>query len=105
VDAKLYRSIIDVMRYLTHTQSNIAFTVGYVNRFMEDSREDHWTAVKRLLRYIKGTAEQGIVFPKSGNKEALWLTIFSDADMVGDIDGWQSTLGVSSNQARFHGNH
>jgi hypothetical protein len=30
---------------------------------MEDPREDHWTAVKRLPRYIKGTVDQGIVFP------------------------------------------
>jgi len=50
--------------------------------------------VKRLLRYIKGTVDQGIVFPRSGNKEALQLTVFSDADMAGDVDGRWSTSGV-----------
>ncbi|XP_066351321.1 secreted RxLR effector protein 161-like [Miscanthus floridulus] len=69
---------------------DIAFVVGYVCRFMEDPREDHWTTVKRLLRYAKGTVDQVIVFPKTG-ESGLWLTVFSDADMVGDVDGWQST--------------
>ena len=41
VDATLYQSIVGGLRYLVHTRSDIAFTVGYVSRFMEDPREDH----------------------------------------------------------------
>jgi len=93
VDATLYRSIIDGLRYLVHTRPDIAFAVCYVNRFIEDSQEDHWAAVKRLLRYVKGTMYQVIVFPKTGGS-GLQLTVFSDADMAGDIDGWRSTSGV-----------
>ena len=81
VDATLYRSIVGGLRYLVHMRSNIAFVVGYISRFMEDPREDHWAMVKRLLRYVKG-----IVFPKTSGSR-LQLTVFSDADMVGDIDG------------------
>ena len=66
VDATLYRSIIGSLRYLVHTRPDIAFTVGYVSRFMEDPREDHWAMVKRLLRYVKGIVDQGIIFPKTG---------------------------------------
>ncbi|CAA0831030.1 cysteine-rich RLK (RECEPTOR-like protein kinase) 8 [Striga hermonthica] len=87
VDATLYRSIVGGLRYLVHTRPDIAFAVGYVNRFMEDPREDHWAAVKRLLRYVKGTVDQGIIFPKTGDGSELRLTVFSDADMAGDIDG------------------
>ncbi|XP_066324269.1 uncharacterized mitochondrial protein AtMg00810-like [Miscanthus floridulus] len=111
VDAMRYQSIIGGLRYLTHTRPNIAFMVGYVSRFMEDLREDHWSAVKRLLRYVKGMLDQAIIFPKSGDKGGLRLTvfneaplkakecepeltIFSDADMAGDIDGRRSTSGV-----------
>ena len=65
VDATLYRSIIGGLRYLVHTRPDITFAVGYVSHFMEDPREDHWATVKRLLRYIKGTVDQGIVFPKT----------------------------------------
>ncbi|XP_066323771.1 secreted RxLR effector protein 161-like [Miscanthus floridulus] len=67
--------------------------MGYVSRFMEDSKEDHWAAVKRLLRYVQGTVDQGIVFPKTG-RSRLQLTLFSDANMAGDVDGRQSTSGM-----------
>ena len=86
VDATLYRSIVDDLRYLVHTRSNIAFVVGYVSRFMEDPRENHWATVKRLLRYVKGTVDQGIIFLKTGGSR-LQLTVFNDANMAGDIDG------------------
>ena len=49
--------------------------------------------VKRLLRYVKGTVDQGIVFPKIGGS-GLQLTVFSDADMAEDIDGRRSTSSV-----------
>ncbi|XP_066360978.1 secreted RxLR effector protein 161-like [Miscanthus floridulus] len=93
VDATLYRSIVGGLCYLVHMRPDIAFAVGYVSRFMDDSREDHWAAVKWLLRYVKGMVDQVIVFPKTG-KSGLQLTVFSDADMAGDIDRWRSTSGV-----------
>jgi len=78
---------------------------------MEDPCEDHWMAVKRLLRYVKGMLDQAIIIPKHGDKGGLCLTVFSeappktkegvleltvfsDADMAGDIDGRRSTSGV-----------
>ena len=65
VHATLYRSIVGGLRYLVHMRPDIAFAIGYVSCFMEDPREDHWATVKRLLRYVKGTVDQGIVFPKT----------------------------------------
>ena len=67
--------------------------MGYVSRFMEDPREDRWATVKRLLHYVKGTVDQGIIFPKTGGS-MLQLIVFSDADMAGDIDERRSTSGV-----------
>ncbi|XP_066323160.1 secreted RxLR effector protein 161-like [Miscanthus floridulus] len=79
---------------------------------MEDPREDCWIAMKQLLRYVKGTMDQGVIFPKHYGGSGLWLivfsealpktddegglrlTIFSDADMAGNIDGRRSTSGV-----------
>jgi hypothetical protein len=108
VDATRYRSIVGGLRWLTHTWPDITFAVGYVSQFMEDPREDHWTVVKWLLRYIKGSLDQAVVFPKHGGLQLMvfseappksgdgepGLTVFSDADMAGDIDGWRSTSGV-----------
>ena len=102
VDATHYQSIVGGLRYLTHTRPDITFAVGYVSRFMEDPREDHWTVVKRLLRYVKGTLDQAIIFPKSGGKGGLRLTVFSEVPpkakegepelTVSAMRIWQTTL-------------
>ena len=108
VDATRYRSIVGGLHWLTHTRPDITFAVGYVSRFLEDPREDHWMAVKRLLRYIKGSLGQAVVFPKSGGLQLTvfseappkssagepGLTAFNDANMAGDVDGRKSTSGV-----------
>ena len=93
VDATLYQSIIGGLRYLVHMRPDIVFTMGYISRFMEDPREDHWAMVKQLLCYVKGTVDQGIIFPKIGGSR-LQLTVFSDTDMAGNIDGRRSTSRV-----------
>jgi hypothetical protein len=91
VDVTLYGASSVGLHYLTHTRPDIAFAIEYVKRFMKIRGEDHWMAVKRLLRYIKDTTDQGIVFPKSGDKEAPRLVFFGDADITSDIDGRRST--------------
>jgi Reverse transcriptase (RNA-dependent DNA polymerase) len=55
VDSNTYRSMIGSLRYLTCTRSDIAFVVGVASRFMEDPRYPHLKAVKKILRYAKGT--------------------------------------------------
>jgi hypothetical protein len=93
VNATSYRSIVGGLRYLAHTRPDISFVIGYLSRFMEDPREDHLAAIKRLLRYVAGTIEHGLVYPKRGGGR-LELTGYSDSDMAGDVDGRRSTTGV-----------
>ena len=50
VDATPYRSIVGGLHYLVHTRPDIAFAMGYVSRFMEDPREDHWAAAIQTWR-------------------------------------------------------
>ncbi|RLN29846.1 putative mitochondrial protein [Panicum miliaceum] len=78
---------------VVHTQPDISFDVGYVSRFMEKPRQEHLAAVKYLLRYIAGTVDFGIVYPKitKGNNR---LTGYSDSDLGGDVDERKSTTGV-----------
>ena len=66
VDTTSYWSIVCGLCYLVHMLPAIVFVVGYVSIFMEDPQDDHWAVVKRLLRYIKGTTNQGMVFLKAG---------------------------------------
>ena len=88
-----YRSLVGGLWYLVHTWPDIAFAVGYVSRYMERPREDHMAAVKHILRYIAGTVEFGLVFPRHGNKE-LHLVGFSDSDLGVDVDDRKSTTGI-----------
>ncbi|KAJ8637449.1 hypothetical protein MRB53_011716 [Persea americana] len=61
------------------------------NVFMHSPTTTHWSALKRLLRYIKGSAETGIIINKHGSP--LSLHGYSDADWAGDKDDYISTSG------------
>jgi hypothetical protein len=69
VDATMYRSLVGSLRYLVHTRPDITFAVGYVSRFMEKPRQEHLAAVKHILRYIAGTVDYGIIYPKRCNTD------------------------------------
>ena len=61
---------------------------------MEQPHEEHLAAVKHILRYIAGTIDNGIAFPKRSCKQHQ-LIGFSDSDLGrGDIDDRKSTTGV-----------
>jgi histone deacetylase 1/2 len=52
----------------------------------------HWTAVKRILRYVSDTSRLGITFQKS---RSTLLSAFTDADWAGDLDDRRSTGGFA----------
>jgi hypothetical protein len=54
VNATAYRSLIGSLRYIVNTRPDLAYAVGVVSRYMEAPGKDHWLAVKRILRYLKG---------------------------------------------------
>lgn len=49
VNATAYRSIIGSLRYLVNTRPDLAYSVGYVSRFMENPTTEHLAAMKRVL--------------------------------------------------------
>ena len=89
----MYRSLVGSLRYLVHTRPDISFAVGYVSRFMEKPRLEHFAAVKHLLRYIAGTVDYGIIYPKCSDS-CNRLVGYSDSDLGGDVDDRKSTTGV-----------
>jgi hypothetical protein len=93
VDATAYQSIIESLRYLLNTHPYLVFDVGYVSHFLEEPREDHLAAVKKILRYVAGTCNWGLWFSQKKENHAL-LTRFSDADFAGDVNARKSTIGV-----------
>jgi hypothetical protein len=81
------------MRYLVNTRPDLAFAVGYVSHFLEEPREVHLAAVKKILCYVVGTYNWGLWFGRKKRNEAF-LTWFSDADFAGNVDARKSTTGV-----------
>ena len=52
-----YASVVGRLMYVVVcTRPDIAFVVGIVNRYMSNPRKEHWTAVKWMLKYLKGTS-------------------------------------------------
>ncbi|CAJ2637748.1 unnamed protein product [Trifolium pratense] len=62
-------------------------------RFMHDPRKSHMIAAKRILRYLKGTLEIGLLFPIGTNSAGSTLIGYSDSDWCGDITDRRSTSG------------
>ena len=67
VDTKLYKSMIDSLLYLMANRPDIMFNVCLCAKFQSCPKESHLIAVKRIIRYLKGTIGMGLWYPKSDN--------------------------------------
>ncbi|KAJ9541518.1 hypothetical protein OSB04_028024 [Centaurea solstitialis] len=92
VDQKIYRSMIGSLLYLTATRPDIMFATCFCARFQANPKESHLAAVKRILRYLKGTPELGLWYPKDSSFE---LISFIDSDYGGCKLDRKSTSGSS----------
>ena len=77
VDPTMYRSLIGSLRYLTCTRPDILYGVGLVSRYMESPTSTHMKVAKRILRYVKGTIDYGLLYQGSDNCN---LVGYSDSD-------------------------
>lgn len=77
---------------MTITRPDISFAVNRVCQFIQAPTDTHWEAVKRILRYIKGSVDQGLRIHKSNS---LNLHALSDADWAGCPDDRRSTNGFA----------
>lgn len=85
-----YREAVGSLLFLAKTtRPDIMYAVSKVSQFMESPKTNHWTAVKRILRYLKGTKEFGITYSKTGGN----LIGYSDSDFAGDTGSRKSTTG------------
>ncbi|GJZ61626.1 ribonuclease H-like domain-containing protein [Tanacetum coccineum] len=95
-DPTLYRSLAGALQYLTFTRPNLSYAVQQVCLYMHDPREPHFIALKRILRYVRGTLDFGLQLHVSSIAQ---LTAFTDADWA----GCPVTLSRSSVEAEYHG--
>jgi hypothetical protein len=91
-DATSYRSLTGVLQYLTFSRPNIAYAVQQVCLHMHTSREPHLTALKRILRYLRGSLDYGLLLRPSPTSE---LVVYTDADWAGCPDTRRSTSGYA----------
>jgi hypothetical protein len=85
-----YKQIVGALIYLcTWTRPDIAAALSEVCRFMANPGRQHWTAVKRILRYLKGTLDYGISF--SGKYDGL--VGYADSDWGNNTDSRKSRTG------------
>ncbi|GJX23235.1 ribonuclease H-like domain-containing protein [Tanacetum coccineum] len=89
-DSTLYRSLAGALQYLTFTRPDISYAVQQVCLFMHDPREPHLSALKRILRYVRGTLSYGLQLYSSTTSS---LVAYSDADWAGCPTTRRSTSG------------
>jgi len=74
------------------TRSDITLAVNNFAKFTANPTKEHWTAVKRIFRYLKGTINYGLLYSENASLDCVG---FSDADWAGDLNDRKSTSGYT----------
>nr|GEW45903.1 hypothetical protein [Tanacetum cinerariifolium] len=88
VDLSHYRGMIGTILYLTASRPDLQFATCMCVRYQARPIEKHLHAVKRIFRYLRGTVNWGLWYPKDSS---ITLTAFADADHAGCQDICRST--------------
>ena len=87
-----YRKALGSLMFLAVvSRPDIAYAVNNVSKFLEKHDATHWNAVKRIVKYVAGSIDFGIVY--EGASENFDLTGYTDSDYAGDVDTRRSTSG------------
>ncbi|RVW64125.1 Retrovirus-related Pol polyprotein from transposon RE1 [Vitis vinifera] len=84
----LYWRLVGSLIYLTTTRPDISYVVYQVSQFMTSPRHLHLAAVRRIIRYLRGSPTRGLFFPTGSS---LQLVTYSDADWARCPDTCRST--------------
>ena len=91
MDRVPYSRILGMLIWLSMcTRFDIVFAVNQLSRFSNAPRLVHWKAMKRLIRYLSGTRNYGLLYAKKDSAEVVG---YSDADWGGEASR-RSTSGV-----------
>ena len=92
INGTLYKQIVGSLMYLTTRRPDIIHVVNLISRFMECPEEIHLLAVKRIFKYLQGTASYGLLYER---EEKLDLVGFTDSDYARDQNDRKSTSGYA----------
>ncbi|RVW72360.1 Retrovirus-related Pol polyprotein from transposon TNT 1-94 [Vitis vinifera] len=87
-DPGRYRRLVGKLNYLTITHPDISFPISVVSQFLQSPCDSHWDAVIRILRYIKSTPGQGVLYENKGHTQVVGYT---DVDWAGSPTDRRST--------------
>ncbi|GJV80979.1 ribonuclease H-like domain, reverse transcriptase, RNA-dependent DNA polymerase [Tanacetum coccineum] len=91
VNSTEYRSLIGCLRYLLHTRPDLSYSVGLLSRFMQEPKEQHMKAIKKVLRYVKGTKDYGITYKHNGGNKIYG---YSDSSYGVNTQEGKGTTGI-----------
>lgn len=100
-DPFFYRSVVGALQYATITRPELVYAVNKVCHFMAHPLETHWVAIKRIVRYLKGTVGHGLHVAPLSPSSPPSLQLFCDTDWASDPGDRRSTSGA----AIFFGNN
>lgn len=85
------------LQYVTLTTLDIAYSVNHLCQHMQTPTTAHWTAAKRVLRYLKGSVDLGLFYSNAG----ISLNAFCDSGRAGNLDDrkYSSGFGVFLGQS------
>ncbi|GJX94423.1 diaminopimelate epimerase, chloroplastic [Tanacetum coccineum] len=98
LDHGAYRRLVGRLIYLTMTRPDISYAVQHLSQFVSSPKDTHMQAALHLLKYLKGTVSNGLLYPIQSH---LKLTGFSDADWASclmtrrSLTGWCIFIGHS----------
>jgi len=81
--------VVGALQYATITRPEISFSVNKGCQFTTHPCEEHWVAVKRILRYLKGTLTWGLHIQSV--PKPFFITAYCDADWAANPDDRRST--------------
>lgn len=87
----MYRRLVGKLIYLTVKRPDISYAISVVSQFMQKPQTPYWTAIIRILKYLKSTPKQGIFYKKGGNP--LEVQCYVDSDWAGSTFDRRSTSG------------
>ena len=89
-----YAALVGALMYLAvATRPDIAHAVGVCARFSSNPGRAHWTVLKHLCRYLKGTLDMKLCYEPDPERPEVF-SISADADYAGDVDSRRSTSGL-----------
>ncbi|GJZ37437.1 retrovirus-related pol polyprotein from transposon TNT 1-94, partial [Tanacetum coccineum] len=88
IDPTQYRGMIGTLMYLTASRPDLTFAVCMCAQYQAKPTENHLHAVKRIFKYLRGTINRGLWYPKDSS---IALIPYANTDHVGFQDTRRST--------------